>query len=492
MKFRATTMSAFKATDALILPLFEEGLAQVRDLPRGVQSAYERAARDDAVKLAYHRTVQTLDRSAIGRIVVVNAGKRAEFNLERARRVASAGVRALWDLKVRSIAIAFDSGLDDRTAVRAAIEGVHFAMFRPESLRTQERLRHLPPIASAQVVVGDPKSVAAEVDHADIVGQAVNLVRRLSNTPANQMTPRILADEATALAKDAKVKSEVLDEKQAARLGMASFLSVSHGSHEPPRLIVLRYQGRGGAGYDLAVVGKGITFDSGGISLKDPDGMHLMKGDMTGGAVAIATVWALARSGAKVNALGVVPATENLPGGAATKPGDVVTSMGGKTIEVINTDAEGRLVLVDGVTYALRQGAKRVVTVATLTGAIVVALGDHLTGVFGKPDDFVGDVIGASKRAGEKMWPMPITPEHRLQIQSDIADIKNTGGRPGGACTAAAFIEAHVEDGRPWAHLDIAGTFWAESDTVHAPKGPQGPAVRTLVELAETLAGGPA
>jgi len=273
---------------------------------------------------------------------------------------------------------------------------------------------------------------------------------------------------------------------------MQSFLSVSHGSHEPPRFIVLRYHGRGGSGYELAVVGKGITFDSGGISLKDPEGMHLMKGDMTGGAVAIATVWALAKAGAKVNALGVVPATENLPGGAATKPGDVVTSMGGKTIEVINTDAEGRLVLVDGVTYALQQGARRVVTVATLTGAIVVALGNHLTGVFGKPDDFVGDVIGASKRAGEKMWPMPITPEHRLQIQSDIADIKNTGGRPGGACTAAAFIEAHVQDGRPWAHLDIAGTFWAEEETLHSPKGPQGPAVRTLFELAESLADGAA
>ena len=489
MRFRATTASALKTTDALILPLFEDGPARIGGLSRGVQAAYDRAAKDDAVRIAFHRTVQTLDRGGTGRVVVVNAGKRRDFDIERARRVASAGIRALWDTKVKTIAVAFDSGLDDRTATRAAIEGAHFALFRPESLRTDERLRHLPPIATVSVVVEDPKAAAAEIERSDIIGQAVNLVRRLSNTPANQLTPRVLAEEATTLAKEAKIKAEILDEGQAARLGMNSFLSVSHGSHEPPRFIVLRYQGRGGAGYDLAVVGKGITFDSGGISLKDPEGMHLMKGDMTGGAVAIATVWALARSGAKINALGIVPATENLPGGAATKPGDVVTSMGGKSIEVINTDAEGRLVLVDGVTYALRQDAKRVVTVATLTSAIVVALGNHLTGVFGRPDDFVGDVIGASRRAGEKMWPMPITPEHRLQIQSDIADLKNTGGRPGGACTAAAFIEAHVEDGRPWAHLDIAGTFWAENDTAHSPKGPQGPAVRTLVELAEGLAG---
>jgi leucyl aminopeptidase len=489
MRFRATTLAGLKATDALIVPLFEDATAQIRGLPRNVQAAYDAIVKDDAVRLPYHHRAQALERGDVGRLVVVNAGKRQDFGVERARRVASAGIRALWDTKVRSVAVAFDSGLDDRTAVRAGIEGASYAMFRPEALRTQERLRHLPPLATVSVVVADPKAVAAEVERADIVGQAVNLVRRLSNTPANQMTPRILADEAAALANDAKLKAEVLDEKQAARLGMNSFLSVSRGSHEPPRFIVLRHDGRDGTGYDLAVVGKGITFDSGGISLKDPEGMHLMKGDMTGGAVALATVWALARAGAKLNVLGIVPATENLPGGGATKPGDVVTSMGGKTIEVINTDAEGRLVLVDGVTYALRQGARRVVTVATLTGSIVVALGNHLTGVFGKPEDFVGDVISASKRAGEKMWPMPITPEHRLQIQSDIADIKNTGGRPGGACTAAAFIEAHVDDGKLWAHLDIAGTFWAENDTAYAPKGPQGPAVPTLVALAESLAG---
>jgi leucyl aminopeptidase len=331
--------------------------------------------------------------------------------------VTSVGVRALWDPRVRSVAVALGGGLDDASAARAAVEGVHYAMYRPEELRTQERLRHLPPVASAQVVVDDPRAAASLVARADIIGQAVNAVRRLTNTPANQLTPRLLAREATALAKDAKLRIEVLDEKQCAKLGMQSFLSVSHGSHEPPRFIVLRYHGRGGAlraqgplGYDVAYVGKGITFDSGGISLKDPEGMHEMKGDMTGGAVAIATLWALAKSGVKVNALGVVPATENLPGGGATKPGDVVTSMGGKTIEIINTDAEGRLVLVDGVTYAQRQGAKRVVTIATLTAAIVVALGNYLTGVFGRPDDFVGDVIAASRRAGEKMWPMPIVP----------------------------------------------------------------------------------
>src|SRR2546428_3652303 len=269
MKFHATTMSTLKSADALILPLFEEGPAQVRGLSRALQNAYERAAGDDATRILYHRRVQLLDRGGVGRIVVVNAGKRRDFNLERARRVVSAGVRALWDTKVRSVAVALDgAALDGASAVRAAVEGVHFAQFRPEFLRTEERLRHLPPIGTVQVAVGDPREVAGELARADVIGQAVDVGRPLSNMPANQMTPTILSSEARALAKDAGIKIEVLDEKQCAKLGMNSYLSVAHGSHEPPRFIVLRYTGRAGSGYDFGIVGKGITFDSGGISLK--------------------------------------------------------------------------------------------------------------------------------------------------------------------------------------------------------------------------------
>lgn len=486
--FRAVRVDRLGAVDALVVPLFEDGRTRVDGLPRAVQGVVERVARADAVKTLFGRSVQLLERGDIGRVIVVNAGRRADFGLERARRVVTAGARTLWTSRVRSLAVALDAGLPDAERVRAAVEGVHFALFRPEALRTEERRRHLPPVRNVRVVVGDVAAASDEVGRADVVGRAVNVVRRLSNEPANRMTPRILADEATALAKDAKLKIEVLDERQCARLGMDSYLSVARGSQEPPRFIVLRHHGRGGSGYDLALVGKGITFDSGGISLKPGENMHLMKGDMTGGAAVIASLWALGKLGAKVNVLGVVPATENLPSGSATKPGDVVTAMGGKTIEILNTDAEGRLVLVDGITYAQRQGARRVVDLATLTGSIVVALGDYLTGVFGRPDDFVETLLGAARRAGEKMWRMPIVPEHREQIQSDIADLANTGGRSGGACTAAAFIEAFVEDGRPWAHLDIAGTFWSEKDRTYAPKGPQGPAVRTVVELARSLA----
>jgi leucyl aminopeptidase len=236
------------------------------------------------------------------------------------------------------------------------------------------------------------------------------------------------------------------------------------------------------------VVGKGITFDSGGISIKPAENMHHMKYDMSGAAAVLATAGAVARLGLPLNLIAVAPCTENLPGGHATKPGDVFTSMSGKTVEVINTDAEGRLVLIDGVTYAEREGATRIVDVATLTGAIMVALGRHYTGLFGRPDSFVDELRGAGERSGERLWAMPLADEYRDDIKSDIADIKNSAGRMGGAIFGAAFIEAGVTAETPWAHLDIASTAWFEEDRPFSPKGPQGPTVRTLIELAATIA----
>jgi leucyl aminopeptidase len=270
---------------------------------------------------------------------------------------------------------------------------------------------------------------------------------------------------------------------------MGSYLSVAQGSHQPPRFIVMRYRGRKGAkGYDVAFVGKGITFDSGGISIKPADNMHHMKADMTGAASVIAAIAAVAKIGLNVNVLAVAPCTENLPGGGATKPGDVFTSMSGKTVEVINTDAEGRLVLIDGITYAQREGAARVVDVATLTGAISVALGPYFIGLFGTPASFVEQVRVAANEAGDRVWPMPLTQEYRDEIKGEVADIRNSAGREGGAIKAAAFLEAAVEDGTEWAHLDIASVDWSDRDRAYAPRGPQGPAVRALVALAESLA----
>jgi leucyl aminopeptidase len=268
---------------------------------------------------------------------------------------------------------------------------------------------------------------------------------------------------------------------------MNSFLSVARGSDEPAKLIVLRYVGRGGAGYDVGLVGKGITFDSGGISIKPAEEMHVMRYDMSGAAAVIAAAAVVGRLGLPVNVIAVAPCTENLPGGHATKPGDVVTSMSGKTVEVINTDAEGRLVLLDGVAYAERQGAQRVVDVATLTGAIRIALGQHYTGLFGRPADFVETIRQAGADAGERLWPMPIADEFREEMKGEVADLRNSAGRLGSASKGAVFIEAGVSAETPWAHLDIAGTGWSDEDRPYAPKGSMGAAVRTLVELADRL-----
>jgi len=421
------------------------------------------------------------------RLLVINAGARDDFDVERARNVISAGVKGLWQSTTRRLAIAVPDLPDaSDSAVEATVEGVVYAMWRPEAHRTAESDRTLPPLEEVILLTEDDGAQLA-IDRGQAVGDAVNWARSISNEPANLKTPTHLADAARQLAEGAGVVCEVLDEDECRELGMNSFLSVARGSDEPAKLVVLRYHGRGGDGYDLGVVGKGITFDSGGISIKPADEMHLMKMDMSGAAAVIAATATIGRLGLKVNVICVAPCTENLPGGHATKPGDVVTSMSGKTIEVINTDAEGRLVLIDGVTYAERQGAQRVVDVATLTGAIRIALGQHYTGLFGRPRGFVDAVRRAGEAAGERLWPMPVADEYRDNVKGEVADLRNSAGRLGSAINGAVFIEAGLEQSTEWAHLDIASTAWYEEDRAFSPKGPQGAAVRTLIELAARL-----
>ena len=485
MKFRAVRPIDAASADVTIVPLFDDKEAP-RSLSRSKRTIVERLAAERGATSLYN-VLTHVGGGKDARIVVVGAGKKREYDAERARNIASAGIKSLWKTDARTVAIHVDAAaIGGPRAAQAAVEGAHFAMFRPEAHRSRPEERRLPPLATVSVVVeGD---VRRALKRGDAVGQAVNLARRLANEPANKMTPTILAGEARAIAKDRGLDIEVLDRKMCERLGMWSYLSVAQGSHQPPQFIVLRYRGRGGTGYDLGIVGKGITFDSGGISIKPALGMHHMKADMTGAASVIAAMSAIATLKPKVNVIAVAPCTENLPGGGATKPGDVFTSMSGKTVEVINTDAEGRLVLVDGITYVQREGATRVVDVATLTGAIAVALGNHFSGLFGKPDSFVDEVRRVGGEAGDRLWAMPLTDEYRNEIKSDIADIMNSAGREGGAIKAAAFLDAAVEKDTEWAHLDIAGTFWSDRDRSHAPKGPQGPSVRTLIALAERYA----
>ena len=491
MKFRAVRASALGQVDAIIVPLSSDGGVPV-GLPRSVKTVVDRIAKGEA---GAGRPYGVTSHHGEPLIVVVGAGRAADYDAERARNIAAAGVKSLWRSNVKKLAVFITpNGLGEERAVQAAVEGVVYAMWRPEAHRTRAEDRRLPPLDSAVLITG--KTVTKAIARGEAVGDAVNLQRRLANEPANKMTPTILASEARAAAKEAGVQIEVLDAERCRALGMGSYLSVAQGSHEPPRFIVMRYHGRRGRSkngsgapkYDVAFVGKGITFDSGGISIKPADNMHHMKADMTGAASVIAAIGAVGKLKPKVNVIAVAPCTENLPGGGATKPGDVFTSMSGKTVEVINTDAEGRLVLIDGLTYAQREGATRVVDVATLTGAISVAVGPYFIGLFGRPSSFVETVRRTATEAGDRVWPMPLTSEYFDDIKGEVADIRNSAGREGGAIKAAAFLASVVDDGTEWAHLDIAGVDWSDRDRAFAPRGPQGPSVRTLVALAESLA----
>jgi leucyl aminopeptidase len=491
VRFRTTATLDGADYDALIVPVFRDGSA-----PAALSAPQSELAQWVARQHGEQKLFSVLshlqrgdgDAGRTTRLIVVAAGSSEEFDLERARNVVAAGVRALWQSTTTRLAIAVpDVRIDGASALEAAVEGVHFALWRPDSHKSSDKGDGLPPLEEIVLITDDEDSAAA-IDRAQAVGEAVNWTRTVANEPANLMTPTLLAKAAQELAESAGVVCEVLDAEACREIGMNTFLAVAAGSDEPAKLVVLRYHGRGGKGYDLGVVGKGITFDSGGISIKPADEMHLMRYDMSGAAAVVAATATIARLGLKVNVICVAPCTENLPGGHATKPGDVVTSLSGKTVEIINTDAEGRLVLIDGVTYAEREGAQRIVDVATLTGAIRIALGQHYTGLFGRPRGFVDAVRKAGDAAGERLWPMPLSDEYRDNMKGEVADLRNSAGRMGSAINGAAFIEAGVEPSTEWAHLDIASSGWSDEDRPYSPKGAQGVAVRTLVELARRLA----
>ena len=498
MQFRTVSSLDGEQLDAVIVPVFKEGDATA-STPAEMKDIAEWVARESGPRKLFTASThlqRDIDGDGPGdaatRLIVVAAGSRDDFNVERSWQVVSAGVRALWQSTAKRIGIVLETeSIEEQVAVQSAVEGVIYAMWRPEAYRTGADERKLPPLEEVLLVVtehaaGDGANGA--LSHGEAIGDAVNWARHLANEPANHMTPTKVAEQASALAAETGLEVEVLDEEACVALGMGSFLSVARGSDEPAKFVVLRHLGRGGDGFDLALVGKGITFDSGGISLKDPQDMHLMKYDMSGAAAVLAAAGVVARLKMPLNLIAIAPCTENLPGGHATKPGDVVTSMSGKTVEVINTDAEGRLVLIDGISYAQREGATRVVDVATLTGAIMVALGRHYTGLFGRPDGFVDAVRRAGEQAGERLWPMPLSDEYRDDMKSEIADLKNSGGRQGGAILGAAFVDAAVDADTEWAHLDIASTAWFDEDRPFSPKGPQGASVRTLVQLAASIA----
>jgi len=419
------------------------------------------------------------------RVALVGVGPAAACTADILRRVATIGGLTARAHRLGRVAVLMRAsiGVAPEVAAQALAEGVLLANYDGASLKTAD---HAPGWLEEVAIAGLDGGAAldAAVARGVILGEATNHARELANEPGNRLTPRVFAERGAALAAAAGLGVEVLDETRIAELKMGLLLSIAQGSQEPPRVLVLRHEPAGAvSNVTLGLVGKGITFDTGGISIKPADNMDKMKDDMSGGAAVIAAMAAIARLNVPVRCIGVVPMTENMPGGRAIKPGDVVTSAEGKTVEILNTDAEGRLVLGDALWYARQLGATHLIDLATLTGACVVALGKTTSGLFGRPQVWLDRVHDATRRAGDRAWPMPIFDDYKDLLKSEIADFTNTGGRAGGAITAALFIKEFAGD-LPWAHLDIAGTAWAEEAKPYQPKGATGVGVRTLVELA--------
>ncbi len=415
------------------------------------------------------------------RLILVGGGKAKEFGPAQMRKLAGALARKLKSHSLKNVALFVDGTHASEAMCQAATEGAILGNWEPTIHKSDTKDIHF---LESFTLTSAKGNYASAVQRGSIIATAQNFTRDLVNEPANLLTPMVMAQKAQAMAAEEGLECEVLDRDRMKQLGMGALLGVAMGSLEPPALIVVRYRPAKASSKDhLALVGKGVTFDTGGVSIKPADGMEKMKYDMAGGAAVLGAMKALARLKPSITVTAFVPAVENMVSHNAQRPGDIVTAMSGKTIEVLNTDAEGRLILADALEYARRQGCTHMVDAATLTGAVVVALGHVHIGAFTNNDAMLGRVMTASKAQGEKMWHMPLDDEYLDYIKSQFADLGNIGGRWGGACTAAYFLKEFACD-TPWVHLDIAGTAWLDETKPEMPKGPTGVGVRTFVELA--------
>jgi len=485
-------------TDVLAMPAFED--EHVKDGSRLAQVAGGEIARACATGEFRGKAFEFFFAPVAGadwrarRVVLVGAGQRRDFDADRARKVAAAVSIAVRERRLRRLAFVQEAATGDprlpgSDAARWAqvisegltlggyVDGRHKTADRPERTVT-DMVIVVPGAGPDQLPV-----VSEAAARGRTLGHCTNLARELANEPGGMLTPRVLSERAADLLAGSGVTAEVLDEHAIAALGMGLLLGVARGSHEPPRLLVLRYEPADApASPVLGLVGKGVTFDAGGISLKPARGMARMKDDMSGGAAVVCAMRAIGALKAGVRVVGVVPCAENMPGGGAIRPGDVLTGASGTTVEVVDTDAEGRLMLADALWYAQRLGVTHLVDVATLTGACRVALGRTTSGLMGRPAWWAAHVRDVADRAGDRSWILPLFEDYREQLRSDIADIANVGGRPAGAITGAMFLREFAGD-LPWVHMDIAGTAWLDEAKPYAPKGPTGVAVRTLAEL---------
>ena len=431
--------------------------------------------------------VHTFGRISAPRVVIAGLGPAERMGLDEIRHATANGARKARSLSSGTLAVALDGatcGFSVAEIAGAIGEGLGLGLYRFDRHQSPKKAPNV--LERVSLHADDVAAVEVGIAEGGSLAGAANFARDLANEPSNLLTPTELAHRAEAWAQAHDVEIEVMDEATAAELGMGSFLGVAKGSHQPAKFLILRHRG-GGDEPGLGFCGKGITFDTGGISIKPAANMEAMKQDMSGAAAVVASMGAISDLKLPINVTALAPCTENMPGGNAIKPGDLLTAMNGATIEVINTDAEGRLVLADALSYANHLGLSPLIDVATLTGAVAVALGDVATGVMANDDDLAAEVIEAGKRAGEKFWQLPMFAEYDEQIRSQVADVKNTGGRLAGAITAAKFLARFAGD-TPWAHLDMAGTDDASKTRGTQVKGASGVPVRSLVRFAAARA----
>ena len=494
-------------TPALVVNLFQ-GVTQpgggTGAVDRALGGAISQLIADGEIKgtLGELTLIHTMERIPARRVVVAGLGKSGDFDTGAVRRVSGDVARFLRRKGISEYAtIAHGAGIGGLNAAESAqaiAEGTLLGLYKFDSYRSNgngaedagSADREVQAVTIVERDAGAVNDLTAGVSVGTVLAESTMLARDLVNHPANVMTPTRMADMAREVAESVGLELDVMDRDRMREHGMGAFLGVAQGSEEPPKLIVMSYRGDpDNPQNNLGLVGKGITFDTGGISLKPAANMEAMKGDMAGGASVIAAMRAIGSLKPRINVTGLIAATENMPGGRAQRPGDVVTAMNGKTIEVINTDAEGRLVLADTLCYARSLGITRLVDVATLTGAIVVTLGKACTGMMGNSNKLAKDLGAAGERSGERFWELPMLEDYRELIRSDVADMKNSGGRQAGSITAAMLLREFAEDA-DWVHLDIAGTSTASSNKGHLVKGATGVPTRTLAQLAMNLADG--
>jgi leucyl aminopeptidase len=491
MEFSIKTLSPETAKmGCVVLGVYKGGelTAPARRVDQASKGALKEALRDLSGKTGATLLMRRVPGVAAERILLVGLGDRKEFGEAAYRDAMRAAGSALRDLHARSAALFM---VDIRVASRAlswnvrhAVLSLRDAFYRFDQLKTQKKTTP-PMLAEVVIPLSAANPLQEALDEAVATADGVDLARTLGNLPPNICTPSYLAAEATKLARAFKLGIEVLERRDMEKLGMGALLAVTRASHQPPKLIVLRYQGGAKGRKPMVLVGKGITFDTGGISLKPAGEMDEMKFDMSGAGSVIGTLRALAGMRAPVNVIGVIPTCENMPGGAATRPGDIVTTLSGQTVEILNTDAEGRLILCDAITYAERNfNPDVVVDIATLTGACVIALGHIASGLFSNDDKLADEVRAAGDDAWDRVWQLPLWEDYQEQLRSNFADMANIGGRPGGAITAASYLARFARKLR-WAHLDVAGTAWKSG----REKGSTGRPVPLLVRLALRHAG---